>query len=236
MLKWCGIIRYIRFFLIVLACQITTTLSEASETLRLVTETTRPLNQKGLPYIKCALTKSGHSIEITSMPWARAQLVTERGLHDGFFVASQNDKRDQYAIMSEPFFSIDWLFIVNKESGLSPDNPKFQNGIFAANRGSARNAWLKGKYDDGIISHEVVTTTDAMRALMMLALGRVDIVLENSINLEAVFQQTGYTSSDFQSFVAKSVPMGVYFNKDFLNGHPDFLARFNANVKNCINQ
>jgi len=232
-LKWCCISRYIRFFLIISACQTATTAVEASYKLRLVTETTRPLNQKGLPYIKCALAKSGYSSEIKSMPWARAQLVTERGLYDGFFVASKNDKRDQYAVMSEPFFNIDWLFIVNRESGLSPDNPKFLKGIFAANRGTARNAWLKNQYDNGIISHEVVTTTDAMRALMMLALGRVDIVLENSTNLDAVFQQTSYTSSDFQSFVAKSVPMGVYFNKDFLNRHPDFLNKFNAGIKEC---
>jgi len=207
--------------------------TEASETLRLATGTTLSLTQKAMPYLECALTNLEQPKAITSMPWARAQIATEQGLYDGFFMASRNHKRDQYAVLSEPFFNIDWVYIVRKESDLLPNTPKFQQAIFVVDIGSARSSWLKDEFDNGHISHEIVKTFDATIALTMLASGRVDIALLNNINSETAFKQTGYSASDFQTFVIKSIPVGVYFSKTFLATNPDFLENFNTNIKRC---
>jgi polar amino acid transport system substrate-binding protein len=230
-----GLMKYIRFFLILYIFLSGLVATEASEILRLTTEDTRSLNQKGLPYLECAFTKLDISKDITSMPWARAQLVTEHGEYDGFFMASRNDKRDRYAVLSEPFFNIDWVYVVKKENDLTPDNPKFLQGVFAANRGSARNTWLQDKRDRGLIAQEIVTPPNTLQSLVMLAFGRVDVVLENNENLRSFFERTDYSASDFETYIARTIPVGIYFNKDFLKSHPDFLDKFNVSIKACKN-
>jgi len=226
-------VTYIKTFLVFYAFFFGAMVAEASETLRLATETIRSLNQKGLPYLECVLSRLDIPKEITSMPWARAQLATEHSLFDGFFMASRNDERDRYAVLSEPFFNIDWVYVVKKENNLTPDGPKFKQKTFAANIGSARNTWLQNKHDQGIIAHKIVSPHDTFNSLIMLALGRVDVVLENNENLKEIYEQTGYSASDFNTYAARSVPVGVYFSKTFLNSQPYFLGKFNASIKVC---
>jgi ABC-type amino acid transport substrate-binding protein len=206
----------------------------AAKILRLATETGRPLNKKGLPYMKCVLAKLELPREITSMPWARAQLSVEHGLYDGFFTASRNEERDRYAVLSEPFFNINWMYVVRKDSSLLPNTQKFQQGIFATKMGTSSYAWLKDKYDRGIIAHKIIAPSDATNALTMLDLGRVDIFLGNNINLEIAFKQTGFEPSNFKTFVVRAVPVGIYFSKAFLDNNLGFIDKFNESIKGCV--
>lgn len=224
-----------RFLLIYLACQIGIVTTANSVELKLATETIRSLNQKGLPYIECAFSKLEHSYKITYMPWARAQFSTKHGLYDGFFMASRNNKRDEYAVLSEPFFNIEWLYIVTKKSRVSPESPGFFQSNFAANMGSARYSWLIDKYENDKITNVIVATPDAFSSLKMLALGRVDVILENNMNFETAYKKIGYAPTEFKTFVAKSISVGVYFSKSFLDSNPVFLNKFNASIRDCKN-
>lgn len=98
-----GLMNYIRLFLIFYTFLSAAIATKATETIRLATEIIRSLNQKRQPNLKSAFANLEISNEITSMPWARSQLATKYGNYDGFFMASRNDKRDQYAVLSEPF-------------------------------------------------------------------------------------------------------------------------------------
>ena len=207
--------------------------ANAADEVKLATELQRALHQKGQPYLECISAKMGRTFQTTSVPWARAQLGTERGAYDGFFMASKNSKRDRYAVRSEPFFSIEWLYIVRKGSGLTPDDPEFAHKSFAANKGSARLMWLLDKFEKKEITSGIINSTDSANTLKMLSLGRIDVNLENNENLKNAFELTGLNPTNFQTFIAKSKPVGVYFGKDFLKRDPGFMEEFNTAVKAC---
>lgn len=105
----------------------------ASEEIRFATELVRALHQKGEPYIECAIGKMERRYQVSSVPWARAQLGTQHGEYDGFFVASQNSKCSQYAVFSEPFFNIEWLYVVKRGSSITLGDADFTQRHFEAN-------------------------------------------------------------------------------------------------------
>lgn len=95
----------------------------------------------GEPFVRCAMLKTQQPYEIIKVPWARAQRDTKLGLYDGFFMASRNVKRDDYAIWSKPFVFIKWLYVTLKEDNVNLDQANHLQ--YAANLGSARLIWLK---------------------------------------------------------------------------------------------
>ena len=201
----------------------------ATSEIHIATELLRSLNQRGKPYLDCTFQRMEMPYRISSVPWARAQLGTQKGAYDGFFMASQNAKRDLYAVRADPFFNIEWLYVVNDKSGISPVDLDFSTRLFAANKGSARLTWLQNKFD----KNQVINTTDSNNSLTMLKRGRVEVNLENGENLKTVLKELQLNPEDFATFVAKSKPVGLYVSKIFLHKEPDFLNEFNSNLKHC---
>lgn len=190
-------------------------------------------NDTGKTFIACALKKMGWSYTITGRPWARAQLETKEGIFDGFFVATKNDKRDRYAVFSEPFMKLKWLYVVRKDSAITPDDADFNDRIRGANIGSTRHTWLMKKFKQKALTRKIVGTKNFKGTMKMLQLGRIDVALENHLNLRDVFKESSFSPSDFKTFVAREIPMAVYFGKAFLKREPEFLDLFNKNMKAC---
>ena len=203
------------------------------EELQLATDIRDPLYQRGTPYIECAFSNMEYSYQTIWLPSVWAQLVTERGEYDGYFMASKNDQRDLNAVLSEPFLSAEWLYVVRKDSGLTPSGSNFHRGTFAANLGGAQHSWLEDKFNNGEIVNEIVGAQGATTSMNMLALGLIDVNLVNGANLENAFKEAGLNPSDFQTFVASTLPMGIYFGKVFLESEPGFLNAFNESMKGC---
>ena len=201
----------------------------ASSEMHIATELLSSLHQRGKPYLDCAFKLMDRPYRITSVPWARAQLGTQKGAYDGFFMASKNAKRDLYAVHSDAFFNIEWLYVVKKGSGISPDDNDFSNKLFAANKGSARLTWLQDKFN----KEQVINTTNSMNSINMLNKGRVDVNLENDENLKTALKDLQLKPENFDTFLAKSKPVGLYVSKALLQREPDFLKIFNSNLKLC---
>lgn len=200
---------------------------------KLVMQPGTSLNDKGMPFIACAMKKMGRPYSVKEVPWARAQLETKKGIFDGFFMATKNDKRDRYAVFSEPFMKIRWLYVVRKDSAITPDDPDFSDRICAANNGSSRHTWLTKKFNQKVLARKIVGTTDSKRTIKMLQLGRVEVALENESHLKDVFKELAISPSGFKTFVARERPMSVYFGKAFLKSEPEFLDTFNKNIRAC---
>ena len=218
----------IGFFLLFAASPV----SGANE-IRLATQIEPGLADKGIPYINCAMAKMGRSFSVVWVPWERAQIGTEEGAYDGFFMASKNCKRDQYAVFSRPFQQIEWLFVVKKGSEITPGDADFRDRKFAANTGSARHIWLTEKFENKEFSREIVGTTSPLTSVRMVYLGRADVALVNDSDLEAVFKKSDLSPSGFNVFYSKVKPIGIYFGKAFLKEEPAFLGEFNESMRSC---
>jgi len=201
----------------------------AAPEVHIATELLQTLHQRGNPYLNCVFKLMDRPYRISSVPWTRAQLGTQKGVYDGFFMASKNATRDLYAVRSDPFFNIKWLYVVNKESGISPDDANFSDHLFTANKGSARLTWLQSQFD----KKQVISTTGSQNSLIMLNRGRVDVNLQNDENFKTVLKDLQLNFEDFDTFVAKSKPVGLYVSKEFLQREPDFMNQFNASLKLC---
>lgn len=201
--------------------------------IRMARQTNSGLSDKGEPYVKCALSKMNRPYSITKAPWKRVQKMTEAGKFDGYYMATQNDKRDQYADVSWKFIEIKWLFVVKKGSSISPEDADFPDKKFAVNLGSARHLWLAKKIETEKFPRNLVSTTSSLSSLKMVALGRVDVTLENDQNLDLAFSTSELSRSDFDYQVAKVKYAGVYFSKEFLKKETGFLEHFNKSLKLC---
>lgn len=185
------------------------------------------------PFVECAMAALNRDLHLQGVPWERAQHGTENGIYDGFFMATQNHTRDYYATLSDGFFNIEWVYVVKKGSNITPDNLDFFKNSFTSVHGSARLKWLKKKFDAMDDAGEIFTLSSSNAALRLLDLGRANVSLENNKNLAKAFVSTGINPVDFDVFVFKKKPVGVYFSNRFLAQEPTFLAKFNVAVKGC---
>ncbi len=191
-----------------------------------------PLLEAGKSYLECAMKAMGQPYRLVHGPWERAQRGTEKGLYDGLLVATKNAKRDKYAVFSEPFVFIDWIYVIRKDDGISPDDADFNSRVFSANLGSARLNWLKERYEKGIIDKlESVDTND--QVLKMLMTDRIDVALMNNFDLALSYQTLSLNSEDFATYIVRRVPTATYFSKKFLSDNPSFLQKYNASIINC---
>jgi len=184
-------------------------------------------------YIKCTFSKMDRKLRLEAVPWKRAQHGTKNGIYDGFFLASKNDIRDKYANLSDGFYDIEWLYVVKKDNQIALTDPNFYKQTFSSVLGSNRLMWLKKELARRGITRKIVVKLSSTKVLELLERDRIDVDLENNINLENSFKATGLNPSNFTYFVIKSYPVGAYFSKNFLKREPDFLEKFNKAVKIC---
>ena len=185
------------------------------------------------PYVECAFTQLDYRLRTVGIPWKRAQISTKSGKFDGFFMATQNSSRDAYAVLSEPFFEIDWLYVVKRGSGISPADADFFQNTFAAEHGNSRMKWLINKIKGMGITEQVIIRPNSTNILKLLKIDRVQVSIENGESLERAIANNGFDKSDFKTYLVKTLRSGVYFSKAFLADKPKFLPLFNAAVKNC---
>ena len=185
------------------------------------------------PYVRCAMDMIGRPYTIANVPWERAQRGTEDGAYDGFVIATRAEKRDEYATLSKTFYAVRWLYVVNKNSGISPEHPDFSSKRFSAARGSARLVWLEARYKKGEIREAVTVVDTPEQILKMLSANRIDVGLMNDHGLNSSIQNLSLDSDSFKTFMVRDTPAGVYFRRRFLNSNPEFMEIFNDAVLKC---
>jgi len=185
------------------------------------------------PFVDCTFSQLDYKYRTVAVPWKRAQASTQNGIYDGFFMATQNEHRDSYATLSDPFFEIEWLYVVRKGSGIFPSNPDFFKNTFSAVDGGSRMKWLKKKMNKIGITKNIIERHNSENVLTLLKIGRVDVNVENNRNLTIALEKTGFDRSEFETFVIKTLNPGVYFSNKLLADEPEFLNQFNAAIKSC---
>lgn len=180
--------------------------------------------------IKCVFEKLDIPLEIQVLPWKRAQLSVQEGRADGFFAASQNDAREEYAVRSVVVAEQKWTWYLLKDNPWTPQDPAFKakatvGGFLGANMLD----WMKEH-------HYNVTAMpiDTEGLLNMLLAGRVDAVMANNYVMNALLQEYG-VEDQVKSYPNKDKPLYIYFSKEFLKSRPAFIENFDNMVPQCRN-
>ncbi|MGZ9899926.1 hypothetical protein [Shewanella gaetbuli] len=179
--------------------------------------------------LACVMNHLNQPYEVVFLPWGRAQLSVMNGLNDGFFSAAQNEQRDDYSEMSQPFIEQKWNFYLPKDTniGLSKSAIKAK-AIFGGRNHSNTTYWLKKH------NYKVVYQANHLDELLpLLKLGRIDALMENELLFNTALETLGISKNKFHVVPHMDIPLGVYFGKSFLAQYPDFLPQFNQYTAKC---
>lgn len=177
----------------------------------------------------CALNELNRNYEITLTDFPSAQLGTQTGVYDGFFVASANGARAKYSKPSAPIIFNNLAWYMPLKSKIDPNDPA--DALVA--RYSAKfstSKWLhlmKNGYN------VVMRPQNAASLLNMLLVGEIDVALEYDLIFEYYMKERGIPNSQFIKTPFKSKTMHAHFSNEFLNANPSFLSQFDASVVSC---
>ena len=173
---------------VVLAFALTLSCAARADAFKLVTfeyppyEYTEDSEIKGMAVdvVREAFHAMGHTLSIESLPWARAQMLFERGDVDGIFTFFQNDERQAYTLYSrEPVVSQTIALWVLKDSPIefSGDLTKLQAYSFGI---TPKTSY--GERFDTAIKYELLRTDAAQSIegnIRKLLSRRIDIWVSN---------------------------------------------------------
>ncbi len=186
------------------------------------------LNGVAVRVVECALKKMNQPYVINVFPWKRAQMLVEKGKYHGFFAASKNNTRDQYAVQSGVIAAQKWKWYILNDSSLDPGDTSFkEKASVSARAGSNMRSWLeKNGYN---VKTQPQTTEVLFR---MLEIKRVDAILASEMVAKDVIVKLNL-SDKINTVLNRNKPLGVYFSKKFLDDYPQFLNQFNELVLEC---
>ncbi|KAA8675688.1 transporter substrate-binding domain-containing protein [Vibrio gigantis] len=182
----------------------------------------------GIERVKCVMRVIDQPYQLTMTKWDRAQLMTEVGSQHGFFLASRNSKRDEYADYSVPLDQQNWSWFSLSDS-TELDNAMFKSQVeVAALFGSNKWFWLQ---KNGYRVSKKPRTPKALIELMLN--GEVGAVLGNDAVIDETIKKMGISYRAISRTRVKSNPLWVYFSKAFTKKYPNFLNEFNEAVSQC---
>ena len=178
--------------------------------------------------VDCALNAINQPYEIVVLPWARAQKMVKDGQADGFFSASKQAKRDEYAVFSEVIAEQKWQWYMLKKNPLSPTQADFkQKALVGGFIGANMLSWLEGN------NYQIAAKVTNSNVLLELLLKeRVDAILANNNVMDALVKNKKIDGK-IKRIVNKDKPLAVYFSNEFVAKHPSFLAAFIQHVVAC---
>lgn len=182
--------------------------------------------------VRCALDGMGQPYEFHMMDWSVAQLMTENGDMDGFFVGSSNSARERFSVASEPVVREALTWYMRRGAVIDPTDP----GERLSARYSAKFATSKWMLLHREGFNVVMKPRDAESLLAMLINGDIDVALEYDLVFEFYIRARGMEPTDFRKILHETTPNSVHFAKQFLNARPSFLAAFNSQLTQCMRQ
>ncbi|WP_414933151.1 substrate-binding periplasmic protein [Vibrio europaeus] len=182
----------------------------------------------GIDKVKCVMRHLDQPYQLTMTKWDRAQLMTEVGSQHGFFLASHNSKRDEYAEYSAPLEEQNWSWFSLSDS-TEVDSAMFKSQIkVAALFGSNKWFWLQ---KNGYRVNKKPRTPKALIELLLN--GEVGAILGNDAVIDETIKKMGVSYRAISRTRVQSQSLGVYFSKAFIKRYPRFLAEFNDAAKQC---
>ena len=184
--------------------------------------------QELLPHLQCIFKKIERDYRVQVMPWRRAYQDVKSNRIDGFFTAIPMRQVDPYAVLSAPLVLENWYWFWRMDT-IAPET--WRDGYkLGSILGSQQETWL------GEAGYNVEMSANNLPQLIkLLQSKRIDVILADREHFVQATQELNMDANNFQSRFFRYVPLGVYFNEQFLNDSPGFLTRFNQKITDCSN-
>ncbi len=177
---------------------------------------------------RCVAEKLGVRLKVHAYPWLRAQQLVREGIGDGFFPASRNAARDEFAVLSAPVSPQRWYWYLPETDNSDVHSRDFKNNKYVGARlGSNMHFWLKDN-DFNLAFY----TNDWKTLVIALVNHRVDAILANDETTDPLLREL-QGQEQFRKELCLDKPLGVYFSQKFVARYPDFILRFNQQVPGC---
>lgn len=182
--------------------------------------------QNLLPHLQCIFTDMKRDFAVQVMPWRRAYQDVKSNRIDGFFTAIPMRQIDPYAVLSAPMVLENWYWFWRNDT-IAPES--WREGYkLGSILGSQQETWL------GETGYTVDMSANNLPQLIKLLQGkRIDVILADREHFVRAAQELKLNPDNFQSRFFRYVPLGVYFNEQFLNNNPAFLTDFNTTINKC---
>lgn len=160
--------------------------------------------------------------------YGRALINMKEDMADGFFLASQNNERDEAAVLSMPL-AINrwcWFFLVN--SNMSAKDKNFKtNAKVGSILDSNPEIWLK---DNG---YTIAASPNEASALpQLLKANRINTIFGPELVIENVIKKSEKNLYKKEFQVGQN--FGIYISKKYLSNNPGFMEQLNGAIKKVI--
>lgn len=186
-------------------------------------------SQNLLPHLQCIFKQMKREYSVQVMPWRRAYQDVKSNRIDGFFTAVPMRQVDPYAVLSSPMVLENWYWFWRMDT-IAPES--WREGYrLGSILGSQQETWL------GEAGYKVDMSANNLPQLIKLLQGkRIDVILADRENFMQAAQELKIDANNFQTRFFRYVPLGVYFNEQFLNQNPEFLSEFNQQITGCATE
>ncbi|MCL9780782.1 transporter substrate-binding domain-containing protein [Vibrio sp. S4M6] len=152
----------------------------------------------------------------------RALSELRSGRSDGFFMASQNEQRDQFAKFANSVMVNRWVWVVRRQSREYFDPENKEKYVVASLVNTNTNFWLnKSGYKTA------APASDIKSLISKLSSKEVDAVFV----AQEVFNEEFKYDTRFQIMVQVEKEFSVYISNAFLKKHPEFMEKLNRAIE-----
>jgi polar amino acid transport system substrate-binding protein len=180
--------------------------------------------------VRCVLDGMSIPYEFHMTSWSEAQLGTETGKFDGFFVGSSNSSRARYSVPTDPIVTENLAWYLPLGSVIDPND----KADTLRARYSAKFATSKWRYLHLNGYNVVMRPRDADSLLNMLLVGDVDVALEYELIFSYFMAERGLSEKQFQKIPFRRQTMGLHLAQQFVDANPLFMDRFNTRLTQCL--
>jgi hypothetical protein len=178
------------------------------------------------PYLECIFHELHSDYSVQVMPWRRAYQDVKNNRIDGFFTAIPMRQIDPYADLSAPLILENWYWFWRNDI-VAPESWR-QGYKLGSILGSQQETWLE---EAGYTID--MSANNLPQLIKLLNSKRIDVVLADHDHFLKAVSELGIDPAQFQLRFFRYVPLGVYFNAEFLNQNPEFMSAFNEQISNC---
>ncbi|BES72907.1 hypothetical protein RE428_39250 [Marinobacter nanhaiticus D15-8W] len=175
--------------------------------------------------LRCALSETPWRPHIQMVPQRRASHSLQKGVIDGYLGIAPSAELNKHAVISAPLALEKW-YLYSEQPVESLDGLRL--GAIA---GSNEAMWLERRGYDVTMQvatlEQLVALIDRQRIDGLVVDSRV---MEAYLEQQEAFQPAPGLDAQFIRFA----PLGLYLGNNFVNVHPDFLARLNARLDDCV--
>jgi hypothetical protein len=182
--------------------------------------------QDSLLHLQCIFKQMKREFSVQVRPWLRAYQDVKSNRLDGFFTAVPMHQLDTYAVLSAPLVLENWYWFWRANT-VAPESWRegFKLGSIL---GSQQETWLAEA------GYKVDMSANNLPQLIKLLQGkRIDVILADREQFVQAAKELQLDANNFQARFFRYVPLGVYFNEQFLKQNPDFLLNFNQQITGC---